>query len=453
MADFRLKEGYDIPLVGGPADSVSVAPRPATVALKPSEFRGVKIRLLVDEGDVVKAGSPLGCVKNREQQIFTAPMAGTVMAVVRGPRRALMEVVIKPDEASDAVPFKQHDAVALSGLSRDVVLEQLLQSGLFNVFQQRPFGNVADPAVTPRSIFVSAFDTAPLSADTALIVQGNEAAFQAGLDIASRLASGKVHLSVDGRRLDLPKAFSEANNVELHRFSGPHPTGCVGVQIHHVDPIKHRRDVVWTTTVQGLILIGRLFLEGRYVPDITVALSGSAVTAPKHYRTVVGANIASITNDNVKHGDLRYISGDVLTGTTSSPDGHLDMKSSTLTVIPEATESEFLGWALPGFGRLSKYRTYPSAVFGGKRFAPDTKLNGGHRAFLATGYYEQVLPMDIYPMYLLKSILAQDFDEMEGLGILEVTEEEFALCEYACPSKVNVQQIIRDGLDLVEYDG
>ena len=453
MADFRLKEGYDIPLVGGPADSISVAPRPATVALKPSEFRGVKIRLLVDEGDVVKAGSPLGCVKNREQQIFTAPMAGTVMAVVRGPRRALMEVVIKPDEASDAVPFKQHDAVALSGLSRDVVLEQLLQSGLFNVFQQRPFGNVADPAVTPRSIFVSAFDTAPLSADTALIVQGNEAAFQAGLDIASRLASGKVHLSVDGRRLDLPKAFSEANNVELHRFSGPHPTGCVGVQIHHVDPIKHRRDVVWTTTVQGLILIGRLFLEGRYVPDITVALSGSAVTAPKHYRTVVGANIASITNDNVKHGDLRYISGDVLTGTTSSPDGHLDMKSSTLTVIPEATESEFLGWALPGFGRLSKYRTYPSAVFGGKRFAPDTKLNGGHRAFLATGYYEQVLPMDIYPMYLLKSILAQDFDEMEGLGILEVTEEEFALCEYACPSKVNVQQIIRDGLDLVEYDG
>ncbi|MFM1548243.1 MAG: Na(+)-translocating NADH-quinone reductase subunit A [Lentisphaeria bacterium] len=453
MADFRLKEGYDIPLVGGPADSVSVAPRPATVALKPSEFRGVKIRLLVDEGDVVKAGSPLGCVKNREQQIFTAPTAGTVMAVVRGPRRALMEVVIKPDEASDAVPFKQHDAVALSGLSRDVVLEQLLQSGLFNVFQQRPFGNVADPAVTPRSIFVSAFDTAPLSADTALIVQGNEAAFQAGLDIASRLASGKVHLSVDGRRLDLPKAFSEANNVELHRFSGPHPTGCVGVQIHHVDPIKHRRDVVWTTTVQGLILIGRLFLEGRYVPDITVALSGSAVTAPKHYRTVVGANIASITNDNVKHGDLRYISGDVLTGTTSSPDGHLDMKSSTLTVIPEATESEFLGWALPGFGRLSKYRTYPSAVFGGKRFAPDTKLNGGHRAFLATGYYEQVLPMDIYPMYLLKSILAQDFDEMEGLGILEVTEEEFALCEYACPSKVNVQQIIRDGLDLVEYDG
>ena len=453
MADFRLKEGYDIPLVGGPADSVSVAPRPATVALKPSEFRGVKIRLLVDEGDVVKAGSPLGCVKNREQQIFTAPTAGTVMAVVRGPRRALMEVVIKPDEASDAVPFKQHDAVAISGLSRDVVLEQLLQSGLFNVFQQRPFGNVADPAVTPRSIFVSAFDTAPLSADTALIVQGNEAAFQAGLDIASRLASGKVHLSVDGRRLDLPKAFSEANNVELHRFSGPHPTGCVGVQIHHVDPIKHRRDVVWTTTVQGLILIGRLFLEGRYVPDITVALSGSAVTAPKHYRTVVGANIASITNDNVKHGDLRYISGDVLTGTTSSPDGHLDMKSSTLTVIPEATESEFLGWALPGFGRLSKYRTYPSAVFGGKRFAPDTKLNGGHRAFLATGYYEQVLPMDIYPMYLLKSILAQDFDEMEGLGILEVTEEEFALCEYACPSKVNVQQIIRDGLDLVEYDG
>ena len=453
MADFRLKEGYDIPLVGGPADSVSVAPRPATVALKPSEFRGVKIRLLVDEGDVVKAGSPLGCVKNREQQIFTAPTAGTVMAVVRGPRRALMEVVIKPDEASDAVPFKQHDAVALSGLSRDVVLEQLLQSGLFNVFQQRPFGNVADPAVTPRSIFVSAFDTAPLSADTALIVQGNEAAFQAGLDIASRLASGKVHLSVDGRRLDLPKAFSEANNVELHRFSGPHPTGCVGVQIHHIDPIKHRRDVVWTTTVQGLILIGRLFLEGRYVPDITVALSGSAVTAPKHYRTVVGANIASITNDNVKHGDLRYISGDVLTGTTSSPDGHLDMKSSTLTVIPEATESEFLGWALPGFGRLSKYRTYPSAVFGGKRFAPDTKLNGGHRAFLATGYYEQVLPMDIYPMYLLKSILAQDFDEMEGLGILEVTEEEFALCEYACPSKVNVQQIIRDGLDLVEYDG
>jgi len=453
MADFRLKEGYDIPLVGEPADSVSAAPRPATVALKPGEFRGVKVRLLVDEGDVVKAGSPLACVKSREQQVFTAPMAGTVKAVVRGARRALMEIVIKPDEASDAVSFRQHDAVAIRGLARDVVLEQLLQSGLFNVFQQRPFGNVADPAVTPRSIFVSAFDTAPLAADTALIVQGNEAAFQAGLDVASQLASGKVHLSVEGRRFDLPKAFSEAKNVELHRFFGPHPAGCVGVQIHHVDPIKHRRDVVWTTTVQGLILIGRLFLEGRYVPDITIALSGSAVTAPKHYRTVVGANIASITNGNVEHGELRYISGDVLTGTTSTPDGHLNMKPSTLTVIPEATESEFLGWALPGFGRLSKYRTYPSAVLGGKKFAPDTKLNGGHRAFVATGYYEQVLPMDIYPMYLLKSILAQDFDEMEGLGILEVTEEEFALCEYACPSKVNVQQIIRDGLDLVEYDG
>ena len=348
MADFRLKKGYDIPLVGEPAGSVSAAPRPATVALRPREFRGVKIRLLVDEGDVVQAGAPLGCVKNREQQVFTAPMAGTVAAIVRGAKRTLMEVVIKPDEGPGARSFKQHDAGAVSGLPRDAVLEQLLQSGLFNVFQQRPFGNIADPTVTPRSIFVSAFDTAPLAADTALIVQDNEAAFQAGLDVASRLSSGKVHLSVDGRRFDLPKAFSEANNVELHRFSGPHPAGCVGVQIHHVDPIKHRRDVVWTTTVQGLILIGRLFLEGRYVPDITIALSGSAVTAPRHYRTVVGANIASITDGNVGHGELRYISGDVLTGTTSPPDGHLNMKPSTLTVIPEATESEFLGWALPG---------------------------------------------------------------------------------------------------------
>jgi Na+-transporting NADH:ubiquinone oxidoreductase subunit A len=452
MANFTLKKGYDIPLDGAPAADVVQVAAPTSVAIKPIEYRGIKPKLLVAEGDAVKAGSPLCCVKNRDDILFTSPVSGTVSNIEHGARRVLNSITVTPDGKNEAVAFKQYDAGAISGLSHDNVLTQVLAAGMLPVFRQRPFANMADPDVTPRDIFISAFDTAPLAADTALIVKGNEAAFQAGLSAAAKLTTGKVHLSINGSG-DVPAAFSGARDVEIHSFSGPHPAGCVGVQIHHIAPIKHRTDVVWYATVQGIILLGRLFLQGKYSPEIVVAIAGSAVRKPKHCRTIVGADVASILGEDADTGELRYISGNVLTGTKIAPDGHQNFYESTLTLIWEAKEAELLGWAMPGLNRMSKYRTYLSALIPGKKFAPDTKLNGGHRAFVATGYYEDVLPMDIFPMFLLKSILVEDFDEMEGLGIFEVTEEEFALCEYVCPSKMEIQEIIRDGLDLIQREG
>ena len=453
MAEFNLKKGYNIRLQGESTQEIKDAPYPKTVAIKPSAFRGIKPKLLVQENDEVKSGSPLFCNKGKEDHIFTSPVGGVVKSIQRGAKRAIDHIIIETNVNTSAVEFKAYPQERLASLSRDEVMKQLQSSGLLALFRQRPFDYVADPTVTPRDIFISTFDSAPLGPDLAIFTKGNERFFQAGLDIASRLTPGRVHLSMNGRNNDVPKAISDAKNVTLHRFSGPHPAGCVGIQIHHIAPINGRYDVVWTCTVSGLIILGKLFLEGKISPEIIVSVAGSAATERRYFRTILGANIESIIQNKVQNGSVRYIAGNVLTGTKVKKDGFLGFYDHLITVIPESTGPELIGWMLPGFKKESLYRTFLSPFIPGKKFVKDTKLNGGVRAFFASGFYERVLPMNIYFIFLIKSILAGDLEELEGLGIYEVTEEEVALCEYICPSKESIQKIIRDGLSLIEREG
>ena len=450
--DFKLKRGYNIRVEGEAKPEIEEAAYPGRIALKPADFIGLKAMLAVDAGDQVRIGTPLFKDRNDDKIVFTSPASGRVAEIRRGEKRVIQSVIVETDgkRSRDKLGLSRGK---LSSTSRNSIIEILLKTGLFPCIRQRPFARMANPADEPRDIFISAMDTGPLSADPNLIVRGNEKYFQRGLDVMTHLTGGSIHLSVDGSRGDNSPAFMNANGVELHRFFGPHPAGTVGVQIHHIAPVRAARDIVWYCSVQSVILIGKLFATGELSPEITLAVAGSSATKRSYFRSVIGASADSIVGRNVEKGPVRYISGDLLTGTNIGSDGFLGFYDNLITLIPEAEKSEFLGWLRPGLRQESRSWSYLSRLFPAWRFIIDTNRNGSVRPFVATGLYESVLPMDILPLHLLKSILAEDVEEMEGLGIYEVAEEDFALCEYICPSKVSVQEIIRRGLDLMEREG
>jgi Na+-transporting NADH:ubiquinone oxidoreductase subunit A len=450
--DFRIKRGYNIRVLGETEPEVEQAAYPGRIALKPNDFIGLKARLSVDVGDRVRIGTPLFHDRNDENIVFTSPASGRVVEIRRGEKRVIQAVVVETDgkRSRDKLDLSRRK---LSSASRDSIIEILLNTGLFPCIRQRPFAKIANPSDEPRDIFVSAMNTGPLAADPNLIVRGNERFFQRGLDVILKLTSGRVHLSVDGSRGDNSPAFVNAQGVELHRFIGPHPAGTIGVQIHHIAPIRGARDIVWYCSVQSVILIGKLFTTGELSPEITLAVAGTSATKRKYFQSIIGVSADSIIGRHVTDGPVRYISGDLLTGSNIGSDGFLGFYDNLITLIPEAENSEFLGWIRLGLRRESRSWSYLSRLFPAWRFMIDTNRNGSVRPFVATGLYEKVLPMDILPLHLLKSILAEDVEEMEGLGIYEVAEEEFALCEYICPSKISVQEIIRHGLDLMEREG
>ena len=438
-------------MAGRPDDAVVDAPLPPAVAIQPPDFRGVIARPDVQPGDAVKVGSPLLHDKEHQDFLFTSPVSGTVTSVERGARRAIQKVVVQPDGRQDAVAF---DPPALASADRGQVLAALKRSGLLAALTQRPLAVAPDPAVTPRDVFVPAIDTAPLAADCAVLLRGSEDAFRTGLLALSRLTGGRVHLCTDGR-LQLP----EVENVERllhHEFRGPHPAGNAGVHIHHVAPIASRADAVWVCPLQGVILIGRLFETGRLEPDVVVASTGTAAPRRTHVRTVLGAPVETVTGGRAD-GEVRYVSGNPLTGRPVGADGFLSFMDTSVTVLPEHRGYKLMGWAMPRFGTASRSRTFPSAwlpaLFAGRDgFTANTELHGGERAFIATGIYRDVLPIDVHPEFLMKSILADDIPEMEGLGIYELAEEDVALCEYVCPSKIRWQEILRRGLDLIQRE-
>jgi len=448
---FLIRRGHDIRLAGRPDDAVVDAPLPPAVAIQPPDFRGVIARPDVQPGDAVKVGSPLLHDKEHQDFLFTSPVSGTVTSVERGARRAIQKVVVQPDGRQDAVAF---DPPALASADRGQVLAALKRSGLLAALTQRPLAVAPDPAVTPRDVFVPAIDTAPLAADCAVLLRGSEDAFRTGLLALSRLTGGRVHLCTDGR-LQLP----EVENVERllhHEFRGPHPAGNAGVHIHHVAPIASRADAVWVCPLQGVILIGRLFETGRLEPDVVVASTGTAAPRRTHVRTVLGAPVETVTGGRAD-GEARYVSGNPLTGRPVGADGFLSFMDTSVTVLPEHRGYKLMGWAMPRFGTASRSRTFPSAwlpaLFAGRDgFTANTELHGGERAFIATGIYREVLPIDVHPEFLMKSILADDIPEMEGLGIYELAEEDVALCEYVCPSKIRWQEILRRGLDLIQRE-
>lgn len=441
-----LRKGLDINLQGKAEETLAEVPRSSEYAVSPLDFEGVTPKLLVKVGDKVKAGTPLFFNKYNERVLFTSPVSGTVTAVNRGEKRKVLNVTVAADERTDYEEFARLEP---SKASREEIVELLLKSGLWPMLVQRPYGIIADPNDVPKAVFISAFDSAPLAPDYNFVLQGEQKNLQAGIEVMRRLTQGKVHLSM---RAGAEGAMPSLRDVELHTFAGKHPVGNVGVQIHHIDPIN-KGDVVWTVNIQDLAIIGRLFNEGRVDMTKVIAVAGSEVAAPHYVRIVSGASVASILGNNIKPqkpGDsVRIISGNVLTGTKVAADGFIGFYANMLTVIPEGDKYELLGWAMPRCNKFSVSHAYFSWLCPKKSYRLDTNLNGGERPFVVTGLYEQYLPMDIYPMYLLKACLAGDIEKMENLGIYEVVEEDFALCEFVDPSKTEIQQIIRDGINLM----
>jgi Na+-transporting NADH:ubiquinone oxidoreductase subunit A len=334
-----------------------------------------------------------------------------------------------------------------SDMSRDEIITKLLDSGLWPMIRQRPYAIIARPGKVPRDIFISGFDTAPLAPDMDLVVKGNGEDFQEGIDVLKKLTGGTIHLSLNA---DYPAddTFTKARNVELHYFHGPHPAGNPGIQIHHINPVN-KGEIIWYIGPQEVIIIGRLFRKGIYDAQKVVSLTGSEVKKPVYYKVISGASVEPMVKNNVNPGNHRYISGNVLTGTAIKNNGYLGFYDNQITVIPEGDHFEFLGWALPGFKKFSVSRTFLSWLSPGRKYSVDTNYNGSQRAFVMTGEYDKVLPMKIYPVHLIKAILAEDIERMENLGIYEVAEEDFALCEYVCTSKIEVQEIVRQGIELM----
>jgi Na+-transporting NADH:ubiquinone oxidoreductase subunit A len=338
----------------------------------------------------------------------------------------------------------------LKSLTKENVIEKMLKSGTWPLIRQRPYSVIADPADEPKAIIISAFDSSPLAPDMSYLIDGLGNEFQAGIDAMNKLTSGKIHLNLREGNM-AATIFSSATGVQLNYFKGPHPAGNVGVQIYHLDPIN-KGDIVWYLDPQAVVTIGKLFLEGKYDASRRIALVGSEVDKPQYFKVISGCNIFPLVKDSRLSTNIRYISGNVFTGQPIEKDGYLGFYDRQLTLIPEGNYHEFLGWAMPRLNKFSFSKSFFSWLTPNKKYSLDTNINGGHRAFVFTGEYEKVFPMNIYPMQLLKAIMVKDIDLMENLGIYEVDEEDFALCEFIDSSKTEMQAIVREGLDYLRKE-
>ncbi len=440
----KINKGLDIRLKGKPVLQLETLNNSGLYAIKPTDFPGLTPKLAVKVDDEVKAGSALFYNKNLPELKFTSPVSGKVVAINRGERRRILEIVVESDGKMESLGFRNGDP---KSLSRDEIKETLLSSGLWPFIKQRPFNIIANPEESPRAIFLSAFDSAPLAPDNEFILKDNKAALQTGIDALGMLTDGKVHVGVRKGTIQ-ESIFTTINGIEINEFQGPHPAGTVGVQIHHIAPIN-KADIVWVIQAQDILSIGSLFEKGILDAERIVSLAGSEVKEPKYYKTILGASIRNMVDGNVNDGNLRFISGNVLTGEKISREGFTGYYDNQVTVIPEGDHHEMFGWIMPRLKKFSTSMSYFSWMMPKKEFESDTNLNGGQRAFVVSGQYEKVLPMDIYPVELLKAVIIGDIDKMENLGIYEVAEEDLALCEFVCTSKTEVQSILRDGFDMM----
>jgi NADH:ubiquinone oxidoreductase, Na(+)-translocating, A subunit len=444
--EIKIRKGFTIRLVGQAEKVFKRLPLAGEYSLYPDDFPLLALGLLVREGDAVLAGSPLLCDKRDPRVRFCSPVNGRVARIERGERRHIDRVVVECD-AKDNLEYKDFGAALPSTLSRDDIIAKMLQAGVWPMVRQRPFNIVASPDVRPRAVFISAFDTAPLAPDLDFAIKDDGESFQVGIDVLRMLTDGGVHLGVNAK---YPPniAFEEARGVTLHRFSGIHPVGNVGIQIHHVAPVA-KGEVVWTLHPLDVVVIGRLFSTGHYDARRIVAVTGSRVAKPRYYLSMVGMPMRTLLEGQLQDPEekLRIISGNVLTGTKVGLNDGLRFYHHQVTVIPEGNHYEFMGWAMPGFRKLSASRLFTAFLCPHREYDLDTNLHGGRRAFVVNGQYERVFPMRIYPVQLIKAILAGAIEEMEDLGIYEVAEEDFALCDFVCTSKIEAQSIVREGLN------
>ncbi|MDC1197796.1 Na(+)-translocating NADH-quinone reductase subunit A [Algibacter sp.] len=443
--DIRIKKGLDIKLNGEAEKTVEQAIISNYSTIRPEDFHGVTPKLVAKEGTLVKAGSTLFFDKSQETVKFSSPVSGKVVEVLRGPKRRIDAIKIEADKTQTFEDFGKFD---IDASKPEEIKAHLLASGCWPFVKQRPYDVIANPEKSPKAIFISGYASAPLAADLDFTLQGKESELQAAVSALGKLTEGKVHVSV-GKNGNSPLAG--LNGVILHKVSGPHPSGNVGTQINKIDPVN-KGEVVWTVSPHDLVIIGELLLTGKFNAERIVALVGSSVEKPRYFKTIAGSEIATIVYDKgvSKDGNDRIISGNVLSGKQIQTDGNLDYYSNVVSIIPEGDDYELFGWTKPVFNKVSTSRALTfSWLNPKKKYDLNTNTNGEHRAFVTTGTYEKVFPLDIFPMQILKACMYQDLDEMEALGMYEVAPEDFALTEFVCVSKQPHQKIIRQGLDLM----
>ena len=405
--DIRIKKGLDIRLVGEAEKSISEGPQSRTITIKPSDFHLVTPKMVVKEGAKLQAGDELFFSKSQEQIRFVSPVAGTLVEIKRGARRVITGLVIEADHSGGSKDFAKLSASA----SPEAIKEKLLSSGLWPFIKQRPYDVIANPDKEPKAIFISGHNTAPLAPDLDFVLSGKEAALQAALSALNALTSGGVHVSVGSSS----SIFSGMSDIVTHTVKGPHPAGNVGTLINKINPVN-KGETVWTVAAQDLVIIGTLFLTGHFDATRMVSVSGSGVKKPSYYKTVIGAEVSTFAYDAGVDGDSnRFISGNVLTGTQVQPDGALGYYAHEFVAIPEGDDYEFFGWNKPVFDKISPSRALTfSWMQPNKKYDLDTNTNGEHRAFVVTGNYEEVFPLDIFPLQILKACMVNDLDEMEA---------------------------------------
>jgi len=444
--DIRIKKGLDIKLVGEATLTTNKLPVKGMFALKPQDFHGIIPKLIAKEGAEVKAGESIFYSKSDDRILFPSPVSGKVTEIIRGAKRKIISIKITADGKQSFKDFGIKDA---DKMSAEEVKNHLLNSGCWPFIKQRPFDVIANPSQTPKAIFISAYASSPLAANYDYTLAGKEKELQAALTAISKLTTGSVHVSV-GKDSNSP--FSGLKNIQLHNVSGPHPVGNVSTQISQIDPLN-KGEVVWVINPHDLLIIGELLLTGNFNFIRTLALTGSQFEKPSYVTVVSGASISDVVAKNINIDNTRIISGNVLSGTQVSKDDFLGYYDNQITAIPEGDDYEFFGWNKPVFNKISPSRALTfSWLTPKKKYDLNTNTNGEHRAFVVTGSYENVFPLDIFPLQFLKACMYQDLDEMENLGGYEVAPEDFALTEFICVSKQPHQKIVREGLDLMKEE-
>lgn len=442
----KLRKGLDINLKGKANFETIRRIDSSEIALVPDSFGGVTPKVIVREGDCVKAGDALFVDKKYPEMKFASPISGTVKAVVRGDRRKVLYVKVKADETQQFVDFGIKDIEKLDG---EAIKEALLASGLFSFIQQLPYAVTTTPDTMPKAIFVSAFRDMPLASDFEVELKGNEKDFQTGLTALSKMQKTYLGLSVH----QTASALVNAKDVEINVFDGKCPAGNVGVQVNHIDPIN-KGEVVWTIDPAAVIFFGRLFNTGKVDLRRVIAVAGSEVKNPSYAEILIGTPLYKVLDGQLKSTEhVRIINGNPLTGRKTTLEDFVGAHTSEVTVIPEGDDvNEFLGWILPRTNLFSVSKSYFSWLMGKKTYNLDARIKGGERHMIMSGEYDKVLPMDIYGEYLIKAIIAEDIDKMEQLGIYEVSPEDFAVAEFVDSSKLELQKIVRNGLDMLRKE-
>ncbi|HRZ97874.1 MAG TPA: Na(+)-translocating NADH-quinone reductase subunit A [Paludibacter sp.] len=450
----KTKRGLDIQINGKAKEVIEKTIISEQIAIIPDYYHGITPKVVVKEGDIVKAGSPVFHDKKFETMNFVSPVSGKILSVNRGERRKVLSIVIENDKKNT---YEKFDLKSPEKLTGDEIKTLLLSSGLWTFIKQRPYDVIANPTQAPKSIFISCFDSAPLAPNNDFVIGSQMTDFQTGINMLGKLTTGKVNLGTKAG----DNLFSTVKNVEITQFDGPHPIGNVGIQINNTQPVN-KGEVVWTINVQDVLFIGRFFSKGIVDLTRTLALTGPEVNAPQYCNTLPGCRISQLVEGKLSKKITRIICGNVLSGTKVEKDGYLDPYATQISVIREGEHiHELVGWAMPRFNKFSVSGTYFTGIFenkivqkifGKRNYKYDTRLLGGKRAIIMSGEYDKVLPMDILPEFLIKAMIAGNIDKMEALGAYEIAPEDVALCEFVCTSKLPLQQIVRTALDNMKQE-